>query len=224
MEREPVDHIIEGGLFQEETFELRLEETRKSQAHLRWRNTTDTEDKHRDANRGTALVSSEWQEAGGGWGRRKKAGEGVSDFQNWARPVLVGTVCEVTGHGSLDWRWHEGRKRGCSVGHYFYSHGKCPLKNQGSIYSKLNSAVGDEDIKRTWVISILLRFLTQLGSSGVRSLERLRILESFWGLAFYKFYLLHKWSGGNDLANTLRDSSTLTGAFIIILWSKLVEN
>lgn len=76
-----VGHIIEGGFFQEETFELRLEKTRKSQPHLRWRNPTDGKDKYRDANGETALVTRERQEVGGGWGRKSKAGKVMFDFQ-----------------------------------------------------------------------------------------------------------------------------------------------
>lgn len=77
-----VGHIIGGGFFQEETFELRLEKTRKSQPHPRWRNPTDGKDKYRDANGETAFMARERQDVGGGWGRRNKAGKVMFDFQS----------------------------------------------------------------------------------------------------------------------------------------------
>lgn len=122
-----VGHIVEGGFFQEETFELRPEKTRKSQPHLRWRNSIDGKDKFRDTNWETALVTRERQEVGSGWGRRDKAEKVMFHFQSWARPVLVGTAMS-TGHRSQDGWQNEARGMRCSVGCYYYSHGKCPLR------------------------------------------------------------------------------------------------
>lgn len=188
---------------------------RKSQPHLWWRSTTD-----RKIN--TKLpVGDDWDN------------QGMAGRWKWLRPKEQDPGGRVqcpglskTGSGWYNlwdpWTqepglvWPEVREMRGSVEPNFNSHRKCPLKNWGSAFLELSSGIG----MKTWREYVSLKraqmSLTRLGSCGVRLLERPHISRAVWGLTS------HKGSEGNCLANTLSAPSVLAGAFIFILWGKLV--
>lgn len=106
------------------------------------------------------------------WLRQKEQGQGGSvQFPELSKARSAGD--NLWGHWSQEPRlavaWGEANEM--SSWTLFYSPEKCPLKNR-SISSELSPGVGNDDMKRTWVISILNRLLTQLSSFELRLLER----------------------------------------------------